>query len=151
MDNGIELRQARKIDADAIRSLTREAYAKWVPVIGREPIPMSVDYNEALEKHRIDLLLVMGELAALIETIPEDDYLRVQNLAVSPNHQGLGLGRKLLVHAEQLAASMGYEEIKLYTNKLFTESLSFYNRIGYQMEREEEFMGGITVHMNKKI
>ena len=55
MSQEIELRQARKEDADAIRSLTRDAYAKWVPIIGREPLPMSANYNEALEKHRFDL------------------------------------------------------------------------------------------------
>ena len=31
----MELRQAVAADAPAIRELTREAYAKWVPVIGR--------------------------------------------------------------------------------------------------------------------
>ena len=61
-------------DASAIRALTREAYAKWVPVIGREPKPMMVDYAEAMQKHRIDLLYLDGELAALIEMIPTADY-----------------------------------------------------------------------------
>ena len=49
-------------DASAIRALTREAYAKWVPVIGREPKPMMADYAEAVQKHRIDLLYLDGEL-----------------------------------------------------------------------------------------
>ena len=151
MDDDIELRQARKEDADAIRSLTREAFAKWVPLIGREPFPMLADYREVLKKHRIDLLFVKGELAALIETMPNDNYLRIINLSVSPTQQGRGMGRKLLDHAERLAASMGCEEIKLYTNKLFAETLTFYDRLGYQVEREEEFMGGVTVHMNKEI
>jgi hypothetical protein len=29
----------------------------------------------------------------------------------------------LLSHAEQIAASLGYDEIKLYTNKLFAENV----------------------------
>jgi len=36
-------------DASAIRALTREAYAKWVPVIGREPKPMMADYAKAVQ------------------------------------------------------------------------------------------------------
>ena len=82
---------------------------------GREPKPMMADYAEAVQKHRIDLLYLDGELAALIEMVPAADYLLIENVAVSPALQGRGLGRMLLSHAEQIAASLGYDEIKLYT------------------------------------
>ena len=35
--DALTLRRAAAADAAAVRALTREAYAKWVPVIGREP------------------------------------------------------------------------------------------------------------------
>ena len=54
----ITLRPAMLTDALPIRELTRNAYARWVPVIGREPKPMTADYAEAVRKHRIDLLYV---------------------------------------------------------------------------------------------
>jgi GNAT superfamily N-acetyltransferase len=101
-----ELRQGVAADAPAIRGLTRAAYAKWVPVIGREPKPMTADYAEAVRKHRFDLLYVAGKLAALIEMIPEADHLLIENVAVSPPFQGCGLGRKLMAHAEKVAASL---------------------------------------------
>ncbi len=78
------LRRAEAGDAAAVRELTRQAYAKWVPVIGREPKPMQADYDEAVRNHRIDLLHVDGKLAALIETIDEPDHLLVENVAVAP-------------------------------------------------------------------
>jgi hypothetical protein len=37
MDHVIELRHASEADAEDIRDLTRAAYAKWIPAIGREP------------------------------------------------------------------------------------------------------------------
>ena len=151
MNNEIEMRQAVSEDAEAIRTLTRDAYSKWIPVIGREPLPMSADYQEALKKHRFDLLFLEGKLAALIETISQDDHLLIENVAVLPSYQGKGLGRRLLDHAERFAASLGYCEIKLYTNKLFAENLSFYDSLGYHVEREEKFMGGATIHMNKLV
>ena len=46
MDDTVELRQAVATDAAAIRELTRAAYAKWVPLIGREPKPMTANYEE---------------------------------------------------------------------------------------------------------
>lgn len=145
------LRQAVAADAHAIRGLTRGAYARWVPLIGREPKPMTADYDAAIRNHRIDLLYLEGELAALIETIPETDHLLIENVAVSPTHQHKGLGRKLIAHAEQLAASQGHAEIRLYTNKMFAENVSFYERLGYRIDREESFGGGIIVHMSKRV
>jgi hypothetical protein len=67
--------------------LTRDAYAKWVPLIGREPWPMIADYDVAVRDHLIDLLTVDGELVALVEMIAQSDYLLVENLAVAPAHQ----------------------------------------------------------------
>jgi hypothetical protein len=50
-----ELRRAVAADAAAVRALTRAAYAKWVPLIGREPKPMGADYEAAVLRHCIDL------------------------------------------------------------------------------------------------
>ena len=151
MSGALELRQAVPSDAPAIRELTREAYAKWVPLIGREPKPMTADYAEAVRKHRFDLLYVEGRLAALIETIREADHLLVENVAVSPSFQGRGFGRTLMAHAEQLAASSGFSEIRLYTNKLFAENVQLYQRLGYRVDREEELGIGVAVHMSKPL
>ena len=151
MSNTEVLRQGMATDAPAIRDLTRAAYAKWVPVIGREPKPMTADYAEAVGQHRFDLLYVEGRLAALIETIPKADHLLIENVAVSPPLQGRGLGRKLMAHAEKVAASLGFSEIKLYTNKLFTENIRLYAKLGYRVDREEQFGGGVVVHMSKPI
>jgi GNAT superfamily N-acetyltransferase len=138
-------------DAGAIRSLTREAYAKWVPIIGREPKPMTANYEAAVRNHRIDLLRLDGRLAALVEMIPETDHILIENIAVSPAFQGRGLGRTLMAHAEQVAASLGYGLIKLYTNKMFAENVVLYQRLGYGIDREEVGPYGTTVYMSKTL
>lgn len=145
------LRRAVAADAPAIRALTRLAYAKWVPIAGREPLPMRADYEAAVRDHRIDLLYEEADLAALIETVAETDHLLIENVAVSPAFQGQGLGRLLLAHAEQLAAASGYAEVRLYTNKLFTANIVLYQRLGYRIDREESLNGGTAVHMSKHI
>ena len=147
----MEMRQATAADADAIRGLTRQAYAKWVPLIGREPKPMTANYNEAVGKHRFDLLYVDGTLAALIETIREADHLLVENVAVSPDFQGRGLGRKLMAHAEVLARELGFDTIRLYTNQRFAENIALYRKLGYRVDREEVLPVGIVTHMSKTL
>jgi GNAT superfamily N-acetyltransferase len=141
----IELRCAVPGDAGAIRRLTREAYAKWVPLIGREPKPMQADYEAAVLNHRFDLAYVDGVLGALIETADEGDRLLVVNVAVSPDLQGRGLGSKLLAHAEEIARALGRRRIRLYTNRRFAENIRLYQRLGYAIDREE----GDRVDMSK--
>jgi GNAT superfamily N-acetyltransferase len=146
-----ELRRAVLGDAAAVRELTRAAYAKWVPLIGREPLPMRADYDVAVRDHIIDLLHVGDRLAALIEAIPATDHLLVENVAVDPAFQGRGYGRRLMAHAEVLARSLGVTELRLYTNKAFAANVQLYLGLGYGIDREEAFMGGVTVYMSKRL
>ena len=147
----IELREAKASDAAAICHLIRQAYAKWVPLIGREPKPMTADYEVAVLRHRFDLLLSNGQLAALIETVDEGERLLIENLAVAPDFQRQGFGRLLLTHAEQLARSLGKSYVRLYTNQRFVENIRLYERLGYQIDREEDVGVGIAIHMSKAV
>ena len=112
---------------------------------------MTADYAEAVRTHRFDLLHVEGKLVGLVETIPEADCLLIENVAVLPALQGRGFGRMLMAHAEAVAISLGFDEIRLYTNKLFAQNIRFYLNLGYRLDREEEFKAGVVVHMLKTI
>jgi ribosomal protein S18 acetylase RimI-like enzyme len=145
------IRRATPGDAGAISTLTHRAYAKWLPILGRKPKPMTADYDQAVREHLIDLLFVGNSLAALVETIPAADHLLIENLAVAPDFQGRGYGRRLAMHAEELARSLGHGEIRLYTNKLFAANVALYRRLGYGIDREEPFKGGFLMHMSKRV
>jgi GNAT superfamily N-acetyltransferase len=145
------IRRATARDAGVVRALTRSAYAKWVPVIGREPKPMGADYDVAVQDHWIDLLHVGGEPVALVEMIPEADHLLIENVAVAPAFQRRGYGRRMVAHAEGLAVSLGYAEVRLYTNRMFEGNVLLYRGLGYVVDREEAFAGGVVVHMSKVI
>lgn len=139
-------------DAAAVRALTRAAYAKWVPVVGREPLPMTADFDRAVSAHVIDLLEEDGDLLALIEMRPERDHLHMVNIAVRPDQQGKGLGRRLLQHAERLARTLGLDEIQLYTNAAMAPNLDFYGRRGYQEFRRGTVVPGTaSVFMRKRL
>ncbi len=144
-------RRAGPADAAFVRDLTRAAYAKWVPVVGREPMPMQADYETAVREHRIDLLSLGGETLALIETMLRPDHLWIENIAVSPAAQRQGLGRRLLKRAEALAAEAGLAELRLLTNALFAGNVALYRSEGYAIEKKEPFeKGGVTVYMSKR-
>ena len=146
----LSLRRAIAGDAPAIRDLTRRAYVKWAPVIGREPWPMTADYDRAVREHLIDLLEDGGVLVALIELIATQGYLTIENLAVDPIRQGAGLGAQLLQHAERLAVRMDYRELRLFTNAAFAANIAFYARRGFaEYSRAILSDGGTVVHMRK--
>jgi predicted N-acetyltransferase YhbS len=86
---------------------------------------MTADYDKAVRHHCFDLFCRAGQIIALIETVAEAGRLLIKNIAVSPFHQGQGLGGRLIKRAEQRAASSDLSEIRLYTNKLFFENLQF--------------------------
>lgn len=145
------LRRAGPGDAEAIAALTRDAYAKWIPVIGRAPKPVSADYDVAVRAHLIDLLTADGVLVALVECIAEPDHLLIENLAVAPAHQGRGYGKRLMAHVEDLARELGHAEVRLYTNKLFAENIAFYQSLDYRITAETPFKGGFIVHMHRRL
>ncbi|MCW5734163.1 MAG: GNAT family N-acetyltransferase [Enhydrobacter sp.] len=148
----LDIRRAGPGDVAAVRSLTRNAYAKWIAVIGREPLPMKANYEEAVREHEIDLLFADGDLVALIEVIPTADHLFIENIAVSPEQQGKGLGRHLMRLAEAKAKGAGLGELRLLTNQAFASNVRLYQSIGFRIDRTEPHIGGgTTVYMSKHL
>ena len=158
MNESVALRRGAQADAEAVRALVEAAYTKWIPVIGRLPIPMQADYAQALRDHRFDLLVAGPDLAGLIETRTEADHLLVVNVAVHPAFQGRGFGSRLMGRADAVAGEAGLTRLRLYTNKKYTANLRLYGALGYRVEREELYDGpgrtrddDVTVHMVKDL
>jgi len=150
--DGVSQRIATAADAAAIAALTYEAYAKWVPLAGRKPLPMEVDYDAAVLIYRFDLVEADGRLAALIETTPDGDRLLIGNVAVRPAFQDQGLGERLMRHSEALAAQAGLKGTRLYTNKLFAAKIALYESLGYSLDGEDHVAPGVVrVNMSKPL
>ena len=93
MTTALALRRATATDAEAVRTLVRACYAKWVPLIGREPKPMTADYARAIREHLVYVHQPPEGLLGVLELIRHPDFLLVENVAVSPAAQGRGVGR----------------------------------------------------------
>ena len=75
----------------------------------------------------------------------------MESLAVRPAVQGHGFGRQLALHAEGLARAAGLTEVRLLTNPAFSGNLTFYQGLGYQIDREEPFRGGSAACLSKRL
>jgi ribosomal protein S18 acetylase RimI-like enzyme len=145
------VRRAVTADAGEIARLVSAAYSPWVPLMGYQPMPMRVDYSEAVGHHRFDLLDASGEIIGLVETDIEDDCLVVVNLAIAPQWQHRGLGRALLAHAETIARDSECDRIRLYTNAVMSSNIALYRAVGYGIDGEQAVNGGTIVHLSKPL
>ena len=113
---------------------------------------MTADYDRAVTEHVVELLEDEGKLVGLVELVPEDCFVMIENLAVEPGRQGQGVGGKLLRHAEDVALGLGHEEVRLYTNAAFASNIAFYASRGYaEYERGTIVPGSVTVFMKKRL
>jgi 2-methylisocitrate lyase-like PEP mutase family enzyme/GNAT superfamily N-acetyltransferase len=147
----MSLRPARSDDAGAILALTRRAYARWVPVIGCEPMPMRADPARFIRDHEVWVADGRdGPEAALVLAV-EPDRFEVWNIAVAPEAAGTGLGRRLMAFAERRARERGHRDIWLYTNVRMVENRRWYAALGYRERDRFESGGRQAVRMQKRL
>jgi ribosomal protein S18 acetylase RimI-like enzyme len=122
---------AAPADAAAVRACVRAAYAHYVERIGREPAPMTADYAALIEAGEVWVARAGDGIAGVLVLRPQPPALLVENVAVAPERQGQGLGRRLMAFAEEHARAAGLAEVVLYTNERMTENLRFYPALGF--------------------
>jgi len=131
LEDVADIRPARAEEAEEIHSLVRDAYALYVPRIGREPSPMTDDYRQLIVAAKVWVIEDEGQLAGVVVLEDTPDALQVENVAVRPENQGRGLGRQLLSFADDEARRRGYDAVILYTNVHMTENVARYPKLGY--------------------
>ena len=145
------IRAATAADAPAIADLVDQAYRHYLPRIGKPPGPMLDDYAARVSQGVVWVLEQGGAIAAVVVLLPAPNYLLLDNIAVSPARQGLGLGRQLLAFAEAEALRRGYREIRLYTHQTMVENQRLYASIGYEEMGRGSKAGYDRVFMRKRL
>jgi len=145
------IRSATLLDVAAITSIVHDAYAPYIPRIGKEPAPMLDDYRQVIAGGEVFVLGAEGEVRGVLVLEQEGDVLHVQNVAVCNQARGQGLGRQLMSFAEGQARALGCEAIELYTKELMTENILFYPRLGYWETRRAAEDGYARVFFRKAI
>lgn len=147
----LELRPAEPGDEAAVTRCVRAAYAKYVPRMDREPAPMLADYGALIAAGEVHVLAAGGAPVGVLVMRPAADHLFVDNVAVHPDRQGRGLGRRLMAFAEGFARARGLSAVRLYTHVLMTENVELYRRLGFRVTERRQEDGYDRVYMEKRI
>ena len=118
----------------------------------RKPLGLSFDPKE-LEKEKDDVLIGALEdekmLGCCLLTRVSPKALRLRQMAVSNNLQGKGIGRALMIFAENIARDMGYEVLMMHAR---VTAIGFYEKLGY-VKKDGQFIEITIPHvvMEKKL
>jgi len=103
----------------------------------RKPLGLSFDPAE-LEKEKEDVLMGAFEddrlLGCCLLTRQDQHTMRLRQMAVPNNMQGKGIGRALMIFAENIARDLGYKKLCMHARKT---ALGFYEKLGYSTSGEE--------------
>ena len=150
-DPSLTLRKAVLADAEVIAALTDAAYSRYIARMGRKPRPMTDDYRAIVAEQPVWLLCFDAHPIGVLVLMAEPEAMLIYSVAVHPDHQKRGLGRRLLALAEEQALAAGYQTIRLYTNEHMVENIALYQRLGYQETGREPVADTNIVHMAKAL
>ena len=151
MKNGISIRRAVSSDVEGISDCVMSAYDRYIPIIGKPPGPMLYDYVEIVRNHLVFVVEAGRSIVGVLVLTNVGDGIMLDNVAVHPSHQGQGVGKRLMVLAEDEAMKQGYTTIQLDTHEKMIENISMYENMGYvELERRRE--GGYDrIYMRKQL
>ena len=150
-DENYVIRPARPADAAAVAACVTAAYSIYLDRMDKPPGPMLDDYARVIADHRVFILDGPAGLAGILVLIDQDGGLLLANVAVHPDHQGRGLGRRLVAFAEDEARRLGYGALDLYTHESMTENIALYGTLGYQETDRRVVSGYARIYMRKRL
>jgi predicted GNAT family N-acyltransferase len=103
----------------------------------RKPLGLSFD-KEELDKEKDDILMGAFEdeklLGCCLLTRVDPYTVRLRQMAVPNSMQGKGVGRALMIFAENIARDLGYRKLCMHARKT---AVGFYQKLGYSITGDE--------------
>jgi predicted GNAT family N-acyltransferase len=103
----------------------------------RKPLGLTFS-EEDLAKEKDDVLMGAFEddriLGCCLLTKVDERSVRLRQMAVPNSMQGKGLGRALMIFAENIARDLGYKVLLMHARKT---AAGFYQKLGYNISGNE--------------
>jgi predicted GNAT family N-acyltransferase len=103
----------------------------------RKPLGLGFD-KEELEQEKEDILMGAFEddriLGCCLMTRVDAATIRLRQMAVPNNMQGKGVGRALMIFAENVARDLSYKRLCMHAR---STAVGFYQKLGYRITGDE--------------
>lgn len=125
--------------APYFKSLNLAWIQKYFEVEPLDEIMLSNPEEYIIEKGgKIFFVEYNGDLVGTVALIKEGDGIyELAKMAVSEEYRGLGLGRKLCVHALNEAQKLNASKVILYTNSALKPAITLYLSLGFEYVQNE--------------
>lgn len=140
----VKIRLAREDEIETLRQIERSAAQAFRLIEAFSWL--CVGEVQSAERHRV----LIDEGTNWVAVADEDDpvgflsaeivgrELHIQEISVDHLHQGFGIGRRLIRHAIDEAATRGLEAVTLTTFRTIPWNCPFYERLGFRTLEEAE-------------
>ena len=140
------IRKALLADSGALAFCIDAAYAKYQKRIPDMP-QVSEGIAADITHNQVWVVEENNQIIAGLFLVPKDGFMKLANLAVHPDHEGKGIGRKLTTLSEREAKQQGFSEMRLNTHVAIPENIQLYEHLGWA----ELSRSGNIVSMMKKL
>ena len=148
----IKIKKAKLEDLEAILKLQYIAFQSEAHIYNDFTIqPLTQTLDEVIAEHSKGIILKAvsnGEIIGSVRAYADGDTVFIGKLMVHPEHQGKGLGKRLLSSVEY---SLHRKRFELFTGSKSERNLRFYEAAGYTRFKEEpDDTGVIDIYLEKK-
>jgi ribosomal protein S18 acetylase RimI-like enzyme len=151
----ITVTKASEADAETVHSVMKAAFAEHATLAapsraGQETVEDVRGF--IVNKGGAILAWKNGKAIGTARYQLYPDYVYVGRVGVLPESRGLGVGKLLMAHIEQIALEVGRPEIRLGTRKSLPGNAIFYQKLGYSIFKIEPYAHGpdevVWLHKN---
>lgn len=147
----ITIRAAKASDLEPVQRCARAAFEVYIERMGKTPAPMVADFQSHIAAGQMIVVENNERLAGYAVCYAKGRDFQLDNIAINPEFQSTGLGRKLIDYIDDLAKRQGAEAVTLYTNEKMTENLDWYISLGYTETDRRREDGFSRVYFRKPI
>ena len=144
----MKLVKLKSEDISTVQQLAREIWEEhYLPIIGQQQIDHMLDLFYATEKIQKELeegvyweiLYLENEAIGYLVCEVEEENIQLSKLYLKSKVRGKGLGKFLIDRSKEIAKENNKNSIRLNVNKNNTQSIAFYERVGFLKVEEGVF------------
>ncbi|MFV5690043.1 GNAT family N-acetyltransferase [Flavobacterium sp. ZT3R25] len=133
LENTVEIIPFTTALTEPIKTLNIEWLKKYFKVEPKDEIVLSNPQGEIIDKGgMIFYAKYKGKIIGTVSLIKIDETtFELSKMAVTDGVQGLGIGKKLMVHCMDIAEKEGIKKLILYSNRKLLPAIHLYEKFGF--------------------